>query len=423
MKSIFQTRFVSQYEKKVEELNQVNERFITITSKVPAFIAYVDADTLKYEFVNDAFVKSFNLPREKIVGSYVKDIIGEENFNFALKYINEVKLGRSSSYENTFLLNGERRWINVNYTPDFDSHGKVKSIIVLNYDITERRQIEEALRLKDERLQLAIRSGNIGIWDWEIDQNILVWDQSMYALYGLKKENFSSAYEAWKATVHPEDCEHVENEVQAALRGEKEYAAEFRIIHSSGDIRYLKASSKTIFSPEGRALRMIGTNIDLTELKNAQEKLKTSNTHLQELSAEAQVSNNAKSEFLANMSHEIRTPLNSILGFTDYLLEATKENETKEYLNRIFKSGQTLLSLINDVLELSKMESGVHNPDIRTFSLMTMVYDTLEMIRERSLKKGLELKLEINPEMHNLLIVSDYFNSHTGVAGAASNIS
>jgi PAS domain S-box-containing protein len=140
-------------------------------------------------------------------------------------------------------------------------------------DIVERTRIEDALRLSAERLQLATRAANIGIWDWDIVQNELVWDDSMYQLYGIQKRDFGGAYDAWLRTLHPEDKAYTDGEIQAALRGEHEYAPEFRIVRPDGSIRYIKADSQTLKDGEGKPLRMIGTNFDITERKRMEAEL------------------------------------------------------------------------------------------------------------------------------------------------------
>ncbi|MBF0502949.1 MAG: PAS domain S-box protein, partial [Candidatus Riflebacteria bacterium] len=155
-------RDISDLKRTAEALKESNDRFVSLASNVPAFIAYVNAETLKYEFVNDAFEKSFRIPREKIIGSYVKDLIGEENFKFALPYINEAKLGKSISYENSFDLALGRRWIKVNYTPVTDSNGHVVSLVVLSYDITERKEAEIEKTRLEAQLHQAQKMESVG---------------------------------------------------------------------------------------------------------------------------------------------------------------------------------------------------------------------------------------------------------------------
>jgi diguanylate cyclase (GGDEF)-like protein/PAS domain S-box-containing protein len=138
----------SEAERKQAEqaLKESNDKLLSLVANVPGYIAYVNADTLQYEFVNDAFEKSFGIPREKIIGSHIKEIIGETNYQLALKYIDEVRLGKSISYENTFNLVSGKHWIRVNYAPIIDANGHVASIVVLSYDITDRKQSEEKIQ-------------------------------------------------------------------------------------------------------------------------------------------------------------------------------------------------------------------------------------------------------------------------------------
>ncbi len=123
-----------------------------ITNNIPALISYVDADDLKYLFVNKVFAKNFGMTPEEIFGKQVKDILGEESFSRALPYINRARSGQRVEYENIIPAKNELRWFNINYLPEFDEKGKVKSIIVLIFDIHERKRIEEELKKSEEKL-------------------------------------------------------------------------------------------------------------------------------------------------------------------------------------------------------------------------------------------------------------------------------
>ena len=142
-------------------LKDSNDKFLSLVNNIPGNIAYVNANTLKYEFVNNVFARSFGIPQEKIVGSHIKEIIGENNYQVALKYIDIARSGKPVSYENTFNLASGKRWIEVNYAPIFDTHGNVVSIAVLSFDITERKQVEDALRENQEMFSLFIRHSPI----------------------------------------------------------------------------------------------------------------------------------------------------------------------------------------------------------------------------------------------------------------------
>ncbi|GAB5604851.1 PAS domain-containing protein [Sideroxyarcus sp. TK5] len=149
-------------------------------------------------------------------------------------------------------------------------------------EIAQRQHTEVLLRASEERLHLATTAGNIGIWDWDVVKNELVWEESMYALYSIRKEDFGGAYDAWLHTLHPDDQQSTDGEIQAALRGEREYAPEFRIIRPDGSVRIIKAASKTYYDSQHKPLRMVGVNIDITEQKRAQDALRQSEADLKD---------------------------------------------------------------------------------------------------------------------------------------------
>jgi diguanylate cyclase (GGDEF)-like protein/PAS domain S-box-containing protein len=134
--------------------------------------------------------------------------------------------------------------------------------------------IEEPYRKvmeSEERLKIATQSGVIGVWDWDVVGNELRFDESMYKLYGIKSEDFNGAYDAWLSAVHPDDKKYTDGEIQAALRGERKYEPEFRILLPNGTVRNIKAHSTTFFDYQGRPVRMTGTNLDITEQKKLYE--------------------------------------------------------------------------------------------------------------------------------------------------------
>jgi PAS domain S-box-containing protein len=137
---------------------------------------------------------------------------------------------------------------------------------------SQRATAEGAARLRasENRLQLAVQAGNLGIWDWDIEQDALLWDQSTYALYGVDPNAFGGAYDAWMGCLHPDDAERAAQAIAAALRGEKEYEAEFRIVRPDGAVRYIRSAARTL-RDDARPVRMVGINWDITERRVAEE--------------------------------------------------------------------------------------------------------------------------------------------------------
>ena len=208
-----------------------------------------------------------------------------------------------------------------------------------------------ALSASNQQLSLATDSAQIGIWDYNIAADQIGWSNWMYVLYGVRPEHFSGAYAAWRAGLHPDDVARGDAEIAQALRGEKEFDTEFRVIWPSGEVRHIKAAALVQRDASGTAVRMIGVNYDITQLKNSEEAIAKAMRL-------AESANLAKTDFLANMSHEIRSPLNAILGLA-YLLEQSRLGaEAQSMVRKIRASGRMLLSLISDILDMSKIEAG-----------------------------------------------------------------
>ena len=134
----------------------------------------------------------------------------------------------------------------------------------------ELKESEARLRLSEERLKLAIDAASLGIWDWDVEQDRLVWDDSMYRLYGVRKEEFSGAFDAWSKCLVPEDVARAKADVEAALRGDREYLSDFKVRRADGAIRIIRGVAQIIRNADGRPVRMVGINRDVTDLINAE---------------------------------------------------------------------------------------------------------------------------------------------------------
>ncbi|MBA5607797.1 response regulator [Duganella sp. FT3S] len=261
------------------------------------------------------------------------------------------------------------------------------------------------LQQGQERLQIATQAAGVGIWDWDVVRDELVWDDKMFEQFRVQRDQFCGAYAAWSAAVLPEDLPAAAAEVAAALRGEREYATEFRIRWPDGSIRTIRAESLIFRDAQGHALRMVGVNYDVTAARLAEQELLRHRNHLEELVAErtaalsaavseAKAANRAKSVFLATMSHELRTPLNAVIGFSRLMGEsATMGTDEKRNLAIIHRAGQQLLRLINDILELSKIEAGRAVLQSEAVDPGELAREAVDMVRARAGQAGVALTL------------------------------
>ncbi|RZS93571.1 PAS domain-containing hybrid sensor histidine kinase/response regulator [Aquimarina brevivitae] len=284
------------------------------------------------------------------------------------------------------------------YFPPTDQYLYMESIPFGDYfistgkDITEQKKSEQALKDSELRLSLATQAGGVGVWDWDIVNNILTWDEQMFTLYGVKREQFSNVYEAWYNGVYDMDREQVNTEIELALKGKKVFNTEFRIQTPNREIRNIRALATVIRNKEDRAVRMIGTNWDITKEKEALKQIK-------EAKEQAEAASKAKSEFLANMSHEIRTPLNGVIGFTELLTNTPLNPVQQQYVKSANVSGHTLLGIINDILDFSKIEAGMLELEITKTDMVELLENSIDIVKYSTADKELELLLDIDPAM------------------------
>ncbi|AOF87655.1 sensory box protein [Hydrogenophaga sp. RAC07] len=385
----------------------------------------------------------------------------------------------------------------------------------------------DTLAHANERVALAVDSAAMGVWEYDLQAGTLLWDDQMFALYGRRRTTDAEPYSLWSSSLHPEDRALSEQALRDAIKGQKRFDTQFRILLPDGSVRHLKAAAHVVRDATGTALRMIGVNTDITDqvttaaalqeqtallrrvgqlasiggwrLELSTGKLywdeQTRRIHemptdfvpnlatainfyvpehrdmissavqhavetgegwdlelrlanptgrdiwvrslgeveyvngqvaclvgafqditerqqaaqaLQDAKAAAEAASAAKSAFLANMSHEIRTPLNAVLGMHRMLQDTDLKPNQSDLLAKANHAGHALMDIINDVLDLAKIEAGELSMQARPFQPRQLFEELMDIHGVVAQAKGLKLKLQTAADLP-LWVVGDRF--------------
>ncbi|HEU0201498.1 MAG TPA: PAS domain-containing protein [Burkholderiaceae bacterium] len=266
-----------------------------------------------------------------------------------------------------------------------DAAGRVVRVLGTHLDVSDLRAAERAAQRTAERLVLATSSARIGIWEFDLATRELTWDTEMFRLFG-HEADLEPPLAIWRRALHSEDRARVEQQIAAAIRHGIAYDTEFRVVLPDDTVRWLAARGVVHGRENGRALRLVGVNWDITDAREAEAAVRARET--------AERANRAKSEFVSRMSHELRTPLNALLGYAQLLEMDPAESPTptqREHIGRIRAAGWHLLNLINDVLDLSRIESGMAAVAMEVVEIEPLVLDSMAMVAPQAAQRGIRL--------------------------------
>ena len=283
--------------------------------------------------------------------------------------------------------------------------GEAAGAIGVMQDITEQKEAERERIDLLRRITLANRAARVGIWEHDTKTGLTHWDRNMFALHGVDGEGSVGA-EVVERWVHPDDRQRLLDDFAAAAAGLRPYDDEYRALLETGEIRHIRTTGTVIRDAAGTVIGMIGANWDITEVRSLAEQLREEKDRLlvvleelQTAKLAADAANRAKSEFLATMSHEIRTPMNGVLGFADILLRSNLSPDQRRAATLLDEAGHTLLALINDVLDLSKIESGKLELEAIPVDLAALVEAATSVIEPTLAAKGVVLETRIDPAL------------------------
>lgn len=287
----------------------------------------------------------------------------------------------------------------------------------LKDELTAREQIEKELRThrdnlellveertlayksSSEQLEIAATIAELGVWSWNIVEDRLQWNDRMFEMYSqpleLRKQGLK--FKHWRQRLHPESADAAVSEVMSAIEHAGIYSAQFRIITPMGSMRHIKARAQVVCDTTGKAILLTGINQDITDQVELQ-------TRLIQAKEQADAASAAKSAFLANMSHEIRTPMNAVLGMLQLVQKTGLNHRQRDYIEKAYTAAKSLLMLLNDILDYSKIEAGKLDLDLHTFELETLLCDLAVILSGNQGQKDVDIIFDIPTTLPTVLI-------------------
>jgi len=290
------------------------------------------------------------------------------------------------------LDSGAERWIGEKAKVSRTPTGEVERITGALIDISDLKRTKAALGSVEIRLERALRGTQDGLWEIDLLTNVSWYGLRFGEILGYGVEELGSSHAQFMTLIHPEDRERVALALDNHLEHRAVYDLEFRVRHKAGHYEWMRARGQAERAADGTPLRLAGAMQLVTDRKHAEQASLDA-----KLAAEA--ANRAKSSFLANLSHEIRTPMNGVLGMSQILAETSLDSTQREYLDIIRGSAKALLSLINGVLDLSKIEADRLELENVEFDLIHMLYEAVAATALQTAAKGIELIVTLEPEV------------------------
>ncbi len=375
-------------------LRESEDRFRLLIDNAPVMVWKGD-EAAKYTFFNRAWLEFTGRTLEEERGRGWVASVYPDDAAQVLRRLEEGFAARER-IELVYRLrrnDGVYRWIQDTSVPFFGSNGTFGGYLGVCADLTEMLEAQRQISGLAERLMLATEAAHVGVWEWTPGSEVLVWDSRMFEIYGLEARASSEiTFEEWKNLVHPENVASLLDGLRWAVAGRDGVTIEFRILHPTQGVRHLRGSARVLRDARGQAVKVVGVNSDVTDERIVQDQLRLA----KELAEEA---NRAKSAFLAMMSHEIRTPLHGIIGFTHLLGDSPLTAEQQDYLSSIENGGATLLTLINDILDYSKIEAGKIAIERIPYGVTGCIEGVVELLGVKAAEKGLHLTYTIDPSV------------------------
>jgi two-component system, sensor histidine kinase and response regulator len=354
-------------------------------------------------------IRSFNSAGERVFGYKARELIGENirrlvppaHLDAYNAYVEQFKEGARTPTSEIELAGLRKDGTSF---PAHVSTGAMRIDGALHFvsvitDISRQKKERSELADARDQLLLAADIAEIGIWSWDIASGKLHWNARMFEIYQYPQAMLNNGLdiEHWRQRLHPDDLQVMEARLQAAFDGRFGEIPPFRVILPDGTVRHIQSGLRIQRDANGQPVTMTGVNYDVT----AQYELESV---LREAKEQADAASAAKSSFLANMSHEIRTPMNAVLGML-HLVQLTNLNRRQQdYVSKAETAAKSLLNLLNDILDYSKIEAGKLQLDSHPFEPEKMMEELGVVLSGNQGTKDVEVLFDLDPELPGVLI-------------------
>ncbi len=314
---------------------------------------------------------------------------------------------------------GDYIWTQVRADSLRDESGQVTLMSGVNFDITEIKKVEAALRESEARQVRIIQASSDGIWEWYADRGGFHFSHRCWELLGYDDlddvlTEGEDRLKIWRRHIYPQDLSKFDNALVEHMAGRAPFDVEYRLISVKGEVRWVRGRGRAVFNEKGQPIMMSGSNMDITEVKRAEERVL-------QAKEQAEKANRAKSEFLSSMSHELRTPLNAILGYTQlFEYDGNLKSQQVENVREIRKAGEHLLQLINDVLDLAKIESGNMTVSLEPVLVSRLLEECFTLVQTQANARGIRLSVSV-ASFANTYVIADHVRCKQALLNLLSN--
>jgi PAS domain S-box-containing protein len=352
---------------------------------------------------NQGAERLFGYTAEETIGKPVTLLIPPERHDEEQSILERIRRGESIEHFETVRRRKDGSLLDISLTvsPIRDTKGNIVGASKIARDITRRKRVEVALRESEQRLRLATQTGKLGVWDWDVVTNRISWSDSLYAIHGVRPDQFDGTVEGFAALIHPEDQGLVSAAIQRTLDKDVPYETEFRAVRPDGVVVWLFTNA-AVLRDGGRPVRMLGATMDISERKRTEEALRQNEERLrqqaQELEQQLIMSGRLVSlgEVTASMAHEFNNPLGIIMGFVEDMLSGMDPADPDyRALQIIDEESKRCRQIVKDLMEYARPRS----TDFCSTSIAEAIEKTLQLVENRLYKQKVAVEKKLDPDL------------------------